>query len=464
MDMTLNGQRANGIVMLDSQPDILHISGLSYGGTVARLAIRMSGATPSAGDTVTINGETVTAVASQQSAGPRDFGVAGTYSATAYNLSRALSACTPIVSAYSVRCTAQYVILEALGQGEAYAITYESDISGIEFEYTAPSQTSSAKGVEVSITRNNPQRTAVLAKSVVSDVSDFDLSPVLSSMTEWGKVTPVTITSTVRDVEGEGTQIGTFNAYAVRGRHLSAVPLYMTGAYVAQPIKASPTRDVYNNDALYADEGSSVEVSYWTPTAGTMTASAQLLDSAYAVIRTSQLTAESDGETISVFEVPSGFTSHDAAWYLSITMPGGEVIRYNLFRSGMSGGSVRIRWRNAMGGVSFFDFSSDLDVSTDIDTVLMTDYEGAYGYYSTDGVLHSSTPSSVTATKTYTASSPVIEGIGLPVLDDLASSPLVWLEEDGRKRQIILTRAERVRVASNDTWRIRISYKYSINQ
>ena len=465
MDITFNNTSQNGLIVFDRVPNILTVSSLGYGGTKASLVISLADATITAGDTLTVNGETVTAVSSQASASPRQFGVSGSLASIANNLCSALLSIPSIVSSYQVRFTVSgNVVLTALGYGEAFGITYSSDITDVDFTYTPPAQGSSARGVMVTVTSNNPQATAQLKKTVASDEVSFDLSPVLSSLSVWGRSNAVQIDTMVSDVEGEVTSLRPYYASVVRGGHVKGQPDYMTGGFFAVPVNGAPDRDVLNGTALYALQGASVPVSWYTTVSGDLTARATVLDSGYSVVgSTSSVTVSASENEFVEFVVPAGFTSNPAAWYLSVTLPDNSVVRYNLIRGGLSDGCVRLYWRTSMGGVGFFDFTGERSDSIEMDTSLMYDEGSSYGYY-TDEYRHDAVVSSVDARKTYTVTSHVMEGIGTPVIDDLASSPLVWVEHDGRKYTVIVTKAERLRVASNGTWRIRVSYYYSVNE
>lgn len=463
MDVRFNNQENNGLVLFDGVPNILTVSDLGYGGTKARLIINLNDAIPEVGNTITIKGETITAVNSQSSASSRQFGISGTTQAICNNISGALKSVTSIVSAYNVTFTATSVIITAYGYGESFKIEYDSDIQGIEFEYDAPSQGSSAKSVNVAITVNNPTVTANLSKTIASDKVSFDLSPVLSSLSEYGIGKPVQINTTVSDVEGEITALRPFYQTVVKGGHIKGQPDYMHGDFFAVPVQGAPDRDVHNNVALYAAQGSNIPVSYYTTSGGDLSARVQLLDSGYSVIDRLTLNLTAEANTFVEFVAPSNFTDNPSAWYVSVILPNDDVIRYNIIRNGFYREAVRLYWRTSMGGINFFDFTGERSDTTEISTEVVYDEGSAYGYYSDEYRYDSRVRLSKTK-KTYTVNSHVMEGIGLSVMDDLASSPLVWIEENGRKNVIIISKAEKQRVAANDTWRIRVQYYYSVNE
>lgn len=465
MDITFNNTSQNGLIVFDRVPNILTVSSLGYTGTKARLTIGLSSASVSVGDSVTVNGETVTAVASQTSASPRQFGVGGSVASIANNLCSALMSIPSIVSSYSVRFTVSgTVVLEALGYGQGFAISYDSDIEDIGFTYVQPTQGSSAKSVTVTVSADNPTVSAMLVKTVASDEVSFDLSPVLRSIADWGVARPFTASAFVSDVEGEVTSLSPFYGKVVRGGHVEGQPDYVTGDFFAVPVNGAPDRDVLNGTVLYALQGSAVRVPWFTTVSGTLTATASVLDSGYSVVgSTSSIQVQAVEDTFVEFEVPSGFTNNAAAWYLSVTLPDGSVVRYNLIRGGLSDGCMRLYWMSSMGGVSFFDFTGERSESTEIDATLKYDEGSSYGYY-TDEWRHDAAVSSVAAKRTFTVQSHVIEGAGTPVADDLARSPLAWVEKGGRRYTVIVTKVEKVRVSSNGTWRIKVSYYYSVDE
>ena len=465
MDVSLNNISRDGLYLFDGIPSIVEFSSLGYTASGAQLAVRVTTVTPADGYTLTVNGETVTSVVSQSDAGPRQFGTNCSAEGLANNICRALSSIPSIVSSYSVSFNDRgYVILKALGSGSATAITYSSDIPDVEFEYTPPSPSSSAATADVTVSRSSPPSVAVLSKSVVSDIVRFNISDVLSGMSDEGKAVPVTVGCHVTDAEGDVTRLREFHELVVQGWHDRSHPDFLaSGGFIAQNMKGAPDRDVYNNVVLYALQGSDVGVPWLPSTTGSTSASYAVYDSAFNSLTSGGLTETMTANEISQFTVPGSATLNASAWYLSVTLPDSSVVRYNLIRSGMSSGCVRLYWRNSMGGVSFFDFTGEMSEKTDISSEYMYDEGSSYGYY-TDEYRHDELVYSQKAEKTYTVQSHIIEEAGCPIVDDLASSRKVWVERDGRKHLVLVTAVEKVKVASNGTWRLKVSFKYSVNE
>ena len=465
MDVTLNGYKRSGMYLFDGIPNIVEFSSLGYAPSGAELSIELFEVTPAEGYSLTINGETVTSVVSQSMAGPRQFGTTCTAEGLANNIRRALSSIPSIVSSYEVLSNERgFVILKALGSGPSTAITYSSDIPHAEFDYTPPSASAVPVYAELTVTRSAPTVTARLSKSVASDSVRFNISDVLGSMTEYGKAVPVSVSASVVDAEGDVTRMMSFSELAVRGWHDKSHPDFMVSApFIAQNLKGAPDRDVYNSVVLYAKQGSDVVLSWCPSVSGTATVSWTLYDSAFFTLSSGTVSSLFAENEIGEFTVPGLQTLNDYAWYLSVTMPDGSVVRYNLIRSGMSSDSLRLYWRNSMGGVSFFDFTGERSEKTDISSEYMYDEGSSYGYYS-DEYRHDAVLYSQTAVKTYTVQSHIIEEAGCPIMDDLASSKLVWIERDGQKYMVLVTAAEKVKVASNGTYRIKVSFKYSVNE
>lgn len=463
MDVTFNNTGQNGIVVFDGVPNIVTVGGMSYQYSPAQLTIRINTFTPASGYTLTINGETVTSVVSQEDAGPREFGTDATAVGVCNNICRALRSIPSIVTSYSVQFNSHAdVIVRALGAGNAFAITYSSDIPLAELTYNAPSMSSDASVVNVVVSSNSPSASATLSKRVVGSDVSFDISPVLRGMTAWGGVTPFVIQTYVEDSSGDVTYLPQKVAKAVRGRHAKGSPDYQTGEFIAQPLKGAPDRDVFNSVVLYALKGSGFPLSWYTPDTGEIEASIQLLDSSFTVLRRGTVSfTQSDGG-IGEFVVPAAFSNLDAAWYVSVILPDDSVVRYNLIRDNLSGEATRLYWRNALGGVSFFDFTGSHSSSIELDGSYMYDEGSSYGYY-TDEYRHDGILWDRNVKKTYTVESRVIDGAGVPVLDDLAGSGFVWIENGGVKYYVTVTKAEAVKVSSNGTYRLKVSYQYSID-
>ena len=462
MDVTFNNTGQNGIVVFDGVPNIVTVGGMSYQYSPAQLIIGINTFSAAAGYTLTINGETVTSVVSQEDAGPREFGTDTTAVGVCNNICKALRAIPSIVTSYDVQFNSRgSVIVRALGAGDAFAITYSCDIPLAELTYDAPSMSSDASVVNVAVSSNSPSASATLSKRVAGPSVSFDISPVLHGMTTWGGVTPFVIQTYVEDLSGDVTYLPQKVAKVVRGRHAKGCPDYQTGEFIAQPLKGAPDRDVYNSVVLYALKGRDFPLSWYSLVEGQIDASIELLDSSFSVLRRGTVSfTQSDGG-IGEFVVPAAFSNLDAAWYVSVVLPDDSVVRYNLIRDNLSGEATRLYWRNALGGISFFDFTGSHSSSIDLDSSYMYDEGSSYGYY-TDEYRHDEILWQRSAKKTHTVESRVIDGAGVPILDDLAGSGFVWIEEDGVKYYVIVTKVEAVKVSSNGTYRLKVSYEYSI--
>lgn len=465
MDITLNNVKQNGLYLFDGIPNIVEFTSLGTSGTGAQLVIDLFTVTPSDGYYLTINGETVTSVVSQMNASSRQFGTNCSAEGLASNIVEALSSIPSIVSSYELRFTSMgSVVLSAYGKGSSTAITYDSNIPNAEFTYTPAAASSGAMTANLVLNRNNPSVTARLSKTVASDTVRFNISEAIASMSDRGMAVPVSVRGYVTDAEGDVTTLYTFNEKVVQGWHTKGHEDYVTThPFLAQNVKGAPDRDVYNSVVLYALQGSDVHVSWCPGVTGSQSATWQVLDSAFGISSSGSVSHTFAENEIGEFVVPGSATAGTGAWYLSVTLPDNSVIRYNLIRSGMSSGCTRLWWRNSMGGVSFFDFTGERSEKTDISSVYMYDEGSSYGYY-TDEYRHDSTLYSQTATKTYTVQSSIIEEAGCPIVDDLASSRLVWVEDDGKKKMVLVTAVEKVKVASNGTYRLKVSYKYSVNE
>ena len=465
MDVTLNGYNRSGLYLFDGIPNIVEFSSLGYSASGAQLTVGLFEVTPAEGLSLTINGETITSVLSQSEAGPRQFGTNCTAEGLANNICRALMSIPSLASSYSMTFNARgEVIIRALGSGLGTAITYSSDIPLVDFTYIAPTASNSPSYVEVNVSRNNPSVSANMSKSVVSDNVRFDISGVLGSMSEEGNAVPVSVTCRTVDAEGNVTRLPALYEHVVQGWHDKGHPDYVVSApFIAQNLKGAPARDVYNNTILYAMKNSDIGISWCSDATDTLSVSYSVYDSAFNTLAYGTISRAFSQYEIGEFIIPASVTDEDFAWYLSVTLPDSSIVRYNLIHDDMSDKCFRICWRNSMGGVSFFDFTGEMSEKTDISSEYMYDEGSSYGYYS-DEYRHDAALYSQEAVKTYTVQSHIIEEAGCPILDDLASSRLVWTEFEGRKYMLLVTGVEKVKVSSNGTYRIKATFKYSVNE
>lgn len=450
MTCTLNNTNQNGIFLYDGVPNIIRVEDNSSQGMGAVLNIRIPSLSPASGMTLTINGESVVSVINNP--GPRRWVVGPDEVATASNIADALNQCPSIVGACNVGWgTNGYVNVRAYGAGED--ISYESDIPGIEFEYTDPVSSSLPDTLNVVVGG------VTLTKKVCSSVTCFDVSPVLSSIASFGQFVQDTIWVYARAADGAVTTIATYNVYVTHGYVLKGQEPYSVMNGVAQWLGAGKQRDVFNNTVLYVSEDDDILLSWRRTTAIRATARVQWLDSALNVLGTKRfffdfVVGNND------MEIPTVDDQHyEGVKYISVSLGTENAIRYNVIPASSFDKRVRICWRNSMGGVSFADLTGEQTEKSDIESVYIRDEGSSYGYY-TDEYRHDERLLYQDDDKTFTAQTHLIDEDGTWLYDDLARSLLAWIEEDGVKRMILVTGVEKVRSYDN-VWRVKVTYKYS---
>lgn len=425
MNVFLDGQTENGIYLFSGQPNILSITDGSYpSGTPSRLTITCPDGLVAGEDgiVIEINAEQITSVPVQSDAGPREFCVSSVGLTTANSICRALRNVSSLIVNYDI-----YFGEDRYGQGLVTVLAKQSvgyHLSGsctdqyIEVVAVNNDNSSVAREASVGITSDG-KYLATLEKTVCSDRTNFDLSPVLDSVAEYGKIGQVTCRTWLSDAEMNVTTGRTYNVSLIKGYHTEGQPLYLTGATMLQNVQGT----------LYIGAGQPLVFSWLNTVSGDLDFVVKMLGSDYGTIGSTGATIERAYNVIVDVSIDLSSMS-DEVWYLDLILPDGNSVKYNVIRpSRLSEGNTRVLFRNSMAGLSFFDFTGSKTKKNSISHELYRDEGSAYGYFNT-GMRYDRLTRLEENDVEYTLRSHIVKEDALHLFEDLARSGKVWIDNE----------------------------------
>lgn len=450
MNVFLDGQTENGIYLFSGQPNILSVTDGSYpSGNPSRLTITCpDGLTAGEeGVIIEVNGEQITSVPVQVDAGPREFCVSSVGLTTANAICRALRNVSSLIVNYDI-----YFGEDRYGQGLVTVLAKQSvghHLSGsctnqyIEVVAVNNDDSSVARQASVGITSDG-KYLATLEKTVCSDKTNFDLSPVLDSVAEYGKVGQVTCRTWLSDAEMNVTTGRTYNVSLIKGYHVEGQPLYLTGSTMLQNVQGT----------LYISPSERLVFSYLNNAGSEVQCIVSVRDSAFNIIDRDNFDFSGEGIIDCSFDISTLMT--DNTFYVDVDFGGGQSVRYNVIRpSRLSEGNVRMQWRNGMGGISFFDFTGARTKKNSISHELYRDEGSSYNFYNS-GMRYDRLTRLEENDIEYTLRSHIVKEDALHLFEDLARSGRVWIDD-----KLIIVRDITYSEQNNGTFVVQLSYNNS---
>lgn len=453
MRITYNGQLSpSSLITYTDIPNILKVED-NGGGTNATITLTLSGnlagATTYDGQWyINILGDTITNVRDASNAISKNFFVSTDNASTAASICRALRNCSTIAASFKVLNSSNKITLTARAIGPVFAGRSNWYDTNISTDYLNKTQTDGAASsplfgskINVDIYSDNSYITT-LEKNYYGSEAAFNLSPVLSTISENGKSIPYNLKLSKLDRNGSYASIGELSTnYSVVGYMVNQGYKYQfigTTSLIAQNMLRGQNRDVYNNSLLYVYEPS-IPISFYMRGGSTLDIEVKYLDSAFNQINRFVYTyTNTDAFNIlKDVEIPLTGTNFSHAFYVDLKFSDtGNVVRYNVIKPlKMTEYCQRIYFRNSYGGVSFFDFTGQKTETRDLD--LMTYQKNIFDYY-TDEMNELEKVYDSTVKYTVSLKSHLFENDGKYIFNDMLQTPEAWVVRNGEKYAIII--------------------------
>ncbi len=477
MDIKLNNlQNPSNIVCLTDIPNILKVEDSSGGTyTIYNLQFNSGLASLTTKDGqwyITLFNETITNVLDPNMAVGKNFFVSQSTASTAASVARALRCCPTIAANFNVKIEGNIVrtVAKNIGSSINNGNILKTNISNqyLVSSYvdgTAESTLYNSK-IIVDVTSNDEYVTTLEKNYYGSDAS-FNISPILSTLSEPGKVTPFELTiNKLKD--GVYSLLNKIDdVYSTVGYMVNQGNKYINidAFNVAQNFKRGTERGFENNSLLYV-YSPNIPISFYNGNEGRMYVTVDYVDSAGNILETVTVMTWTNTDSskklwdITIDLAPStGYSERfKQSFYIDVHL-GTKTIRYNVIKPIKATEYYqRIYWRNSYGGISFFDFTGQKSETRDVD--IQTYQKNIFGYYDDEkNELEKIYNNDVK----YTVSlkSHLFENDGKYIFNDLMQTTDAWVERNGETYGIIIDSVSVEETNNNNIYEATVKYHYS---
>lgn len=474
-----NLELPGNLITFTDIPNILKVVPSDTGGTRAAFDMYFSGLIASAttGDNqwhITILGDTVTNVINPAEAINKNFYISSSLMSTSASLAKALRNCPLIAAQFNIYPyeNAQHVIgvrMVAKAVGSIFNGSIQNFyVSDIPSNYLVTTGTdgysnTSLEGSKIDVdVFNNGEYVTTLTKNYYGDECAFNMSPVLTTFAEYGRVQPYTMRVSALLPSGQYALLGNVDTnYISIGYMCNQGSKYLYNDYmnIAQNVSRGENRDVENNTILYT-YAPNVTVSFYNGNNGGMTVTINYLDSAYQVITAETTTWRNSDNDRKLWDFTLTLNQEyfNRAFYIDIVL-GSKTMRYNVIKPIKATEYYqRVYWRNSYGGISFFDFTGQKNETRELD---VTTYEKNIFDYYEDPLnelekIYDNKVKYVVSLKSH-----LFENDGKYVFNDLLQSANVWTNINGQDYAIIIDSVDVNETDQNNIYEATVKYHYS---
>lgn len=502
--ITINGRplsEANNMVFFTDVPNIVTYDN-SNQGTPAKLYINVGTSQYSAqpdGQTITINGETITSVSDISQCNGRFFYLGSNSSWVATTIVDALRNCPSLFANYDIMMNSSdagdieepySVIIVARENGTrfnmtlSYTITDEHTLAFYNYSGQSNDDLKDDKFAIVQLqlykytdfdryknvdtygdVLNDESYVTTMSKTYYSDNISFDISPVISTFAEYGKLVyfRFILTLFTSSPNHPYQQLASVhNLYALVGYRANGSIPYVPEANTPMLLQNIGNGITYANlHTLYLYKPY-IDFS-WLSEDATSTFVIKYLNSSYeqqhhTSVVSYNLSNNSIDKHINLNENYVRMST-----YVELTLPSNRGKVLYTIAKGLDAADecTRIEWRNEYGGISFFDFSGKQSKTFALKTEA---YEKSDLEYYTEKEREQDTVYSREATSTYSVTSHLVNKMGTQFAESLAKSKKAWItNEETGIREIILVQDIAIDEAQGDDnlYQVTVKYIYS---
>ena len=417
---------------------------------------------------ITLFGETITNVMSPENAKNKRFYISDDRVSTAMSIARAFRNCGGL--------NADFDIFGVNGVVEIIAKTIGSKITTANYlQRNIPSQYMSVSvqdgdafsvlfnskidiDVYDSASANTSNYVTTLEKNWYGDECAFDVSPVLSTFSEYGQTKPYTFVINVFMENGEWQNQGAISGNTTVGYHANQSDKYKYAQGVQMLLNknrgSSGTMTLYTyNNVIPYSVLCGLDTAGWSVTVS-------VKDSAFNELYTNTTTGQRTTSNMIIdTNVAIPQTAITNGYYVDLTV-GTETTRFNIIKPLKATEYYqRILWRNEYGGISFFDFTGARSESDSVD--IETYEKNIFDYHNNDEFERKRIYLN-DYKKTVTLTSHLMEEDGKWIFNSLMRSKKVWTTVNGKTYYII---PKSIDVAEDQTYNniytAKLQYEYS---
>lgn len=410
---------------------------------------------------ITILDETITNVMSPKNATNRRFYI-GDSGATAAYVARALEGCDSLSADYNISSSGNIVTLKAktigskLNVQSVYSTNITTSSGTLLISYSNGTASSYIWGGKVAlIIRNDEEQFARLEKNLYTNDLAWNISPVISSLAEYGKLVP--FTTYTEELYTNGT---------VSQGSLAATNFVTYGYLANQSSKYLPLQKmILLNDTRGSDKMTLYTYSNEIPftvlsTDSAATANWSAYTSANSYIGSGNTSSGDVVNYMAELTATIPTSAFSQAYYIIISY-GTSSVKYNVIKPIKAAeGYTRIYWRNEYGGISFFDFTSS---RSERDNVEVETYQkNFYDFYDHSTTFEQDKIYKSEISKEVKVKSHLMEKNGKYIANSLIRSKRIWTVVNGNTHYVVPVNIEVNEEDNyNDIYTITFTYKYS---
>lgn len=435
---------------------------------------------------ITMFGETITSVKDYNNAINKNFWISqsSNYS-TAASICKALKNCQSLAANYNIYQNGVTVRLEGkryfdtASAGQINTNISNSYLSITTAEGSDPSVLTNANVIIDVFSGSNEDYVTTLEKKCADIAVDFNISPVLTSIAQYGKTNPFSYRISYVTSNGIYNQLANAednSNYAVIGYMVNQGKgkgknnqINATEPMIAQNVSRGDSNPSFINHSLLYLYEPTLPLSFFRGNQGGGSITYTYRDSAFGFIASGSTTWQSSDSNNKLYEITLELATtqetksyFNQAFYIDVDA-NGQQLRYNVIKPLKAAEEcTRIYFRNSYGGVSFIDLTGKRTETRNVD--IKTYQKGIYDYQDSgssnvlDVIYDNQVKYDVTI------KSHLFEGDGRWIYNDLLQSSKIWVEVNGETYDIIL---DSVSVDeqdnSNNIYQATVKFRYSMN-
>ena len=392
---------------------------------------------------ITLFGETISNVMAPESANNKRFYISDDAESTAMSIARALRNCGGLNADFDIfgNGSTVEIIAKTIGKKITTANYLQRNIPGDKMSVSVQDGSSTSilfnSKIQVDVYNSNEASgnnfITTLEKNWYGDECAFDMSPVLSTFSEYGQTQPYTFVLNVFRDNGEWQNQGTVSGNTTIGYHANQSDKYKYAQGAQMLLNKNRGTNgtmilyTYNNVIPYSVL-CGIDTGGWN-------VKVSVKDSAFNEVYANTSTSS---RTTSNMIVDTNATIPQTAikngYYVDITV-GTQTTRFNIIKPLKATEYYqRILWRNEYGGISFFDFTGSRSESDSVD---IETYEKNIFDYHNNNEFERKMIYKNDYKKTVSLTSHLLEEDGKWIFNSLMRSKKVWTTINGKTYYII---------------------------
>ena len=417
---------------------------------------------------ITLFGETISNVMSPENTNNKRFYISDDAESTAMSIARALRNCGGLNADFDIfgNGSTVEIIAKTIGKKITTANYLQRNIPGDKMSVSVQDGSSTSilfnSKIQVDVYNSNAASVnnfiTTLEKNWYGDECAFDMSPVLSTFSEYGQTQPYTFVLNVFRDNGEWQNQGTVSGNTTIGYHANQSDKYKYAQGAQMLLNKNRGTNgtmilyTYNNVIPYS-------VLCGSDTGG-WNVKVSVKDSAFNEVYANTSTSS---RTTSNMIVDTNATIPQTAikngYYVDITV-GTQTTRFNIIKPLKATEYYqRILWRNEYGGISFFDFTGSRSESDSVD---IETYEKNIFDYHDNNEFERKMIYKNDYKKTVSLTSHLLEEDGKWIFNSLMRSKKVWTTINGKTYYIIPKSIDvQEDQTYNNIYTVKLTYEYS---